>query len=159
MKYVFLVLLCLCVMAAGRLSATRYQSQMKRCEAFLLFLTFTKTELRFSQCTVLEIAQKFRRLHPSALPFLENPSEPLSACVKRQLEQERVLNARQKNCISDFFEGFGTQDALASEQFIERYIALFEAENARIRQENTKKIKLTNRLALLLAAAVAIVLF
>ncbi|MBR0414531.1 MAG: hypothetical protein IJI67_05645 [Clostridia bacterium] len=159
MKYVFLVLLCLCVIVAGRLVAARYQSQMKRCEAFLLFLSFTKTELRFSQCTVLEIAQKFRHLHPGALPFLEDLSEPVSACVKRQLEQEHILSARQKSCICDFFEGFGTQDTFASEQFTEQYIALFEAENARIRQENTKKIKLTNRLVLLLAAAVAIVLF
>ncbi|MBQ6379980.1 MAG: stage III sporulation protein AB [Clostridia bacterium] len=159
MKYVCIAVLCVSVIVAGKMFAGKYRRELKNGEAFLLFLSFAKSELLFCHSTVLEIVQKYARLHPHTLPFLESLNEPLSESVKEKLKRESALKQKQKELIADFFGSFGMQDAQGGEQLIERYMLLFNQENEALRKENENKIKLIERLSILLAAGVAIILF
>ncbi len=158
MKYICILLLCGCVIIGGRVFALKYSARERMSESFLSFLVFAKNEVNFTSGTVLEIVQKYVRLYPHTLPFLEKCEEPLGKSVHHGLAKNTALSREQKVHIEQFFDVFGMGDELSSINLLEHTMVSFRELNRREREENQKKIHLIHRLSVLLAAGIAILL-
>ena len=159
MKYVFIAVLCACVIAAGRLYGIAFSRKIKMSENFIGFLTFAENELSFSAATVYEIVKKYEVFYPQKIMLFQDLSEPISESVRHALEKSKDFNQKQKLLITEFFDAFGTADEEASLNLIAHTRTLFCEEHALLAADNHTKMKLAHRLSLLLAAGIAIMFF
>ena len=156
MKYVFIAVLCACVIIAGRLFGIGFSRKIKMSENFIGFLTFAKNEMSFSAATVYEIVKKYVDYYPQNNALFGEVTEPISESMHRSLQSNRFFNQKQKMIILEFFDTFGTGDEEAGLNLIAHTLTVFREEHTLLVSEIRTKIKLANRLSLLLAAGVAI---
>ena len=158
MKYLFLFLFFICLWLLGVSFNFKDKKRGEICEAFLSFLNFAKSEIKYSSLTVLEIIDKFSATSENKFPYFDNCSEPVSETVNIKIKKDKLLKEKQKDLFISFFDRFGTSDEENSLSLIEEYKSLFEEYYSKYKTESEKRASLVIKLSFLLAAGITILL-
>ncbi len=136
---------------------------MERLEAFLRFLTASKTEIRYSATPVAALARKYGE----DLPFLkrcaekceagENWDEAWKSAVMESAERDGFPRD-DEDLFLNFGAGFGTSDTEGQISHFSLYLELGKAELESAKEERGRKSKLYRMLGVSGGVAAAILL-